>query len=233
MIDETILKELSEKGLTNNEMANILGVSRATITRNKTYYGINSKYSERKHEIKKCPNCSIYFDCRISDNRKFCSQSCSATFTNFEKGKDTILKNNITEIHGILYKKCINCEKNFPIKRKDILKIQKYCGTNCHKKFNKKERYKKIENGCISMGEETYKKYLIEKYGNKCMECGWDKIHPITNKIPIQLDHIDGNAENNNLTNLRLLCPSCHSLTPTFGGLNKGKGRKSRYKNDK
>jgi 5-methylcytosine-specific restriction endonuclease McrA len=60
------------------------------------------------------------------------------------------------------------------------------------------------------------------------MRCGWDEIHPITNKVPIQLDHIDGNSENNSLQNLRLLCPNCHSLTPTFGILNKGNGREWR-----
>ena len=42
------------------------------------------------------------------------------------------------------------------------------------------------------------------------------------------MEHIDGNSENNNIENLELLCPNCHSLTPTFGALNKGKGRKNR-----
>jgi hypothetical protein len=27
---------------------------------------------------------------------------------------------------------------------------------------------------------------------------------------------------------LEILCPNCHSLTPTYGGLNRGKGRKLR-----
>lgn len=231
MIEEKILRELSEKGLTNNEMASIIGVSRATITRNKTYYGINSKYSDKKHEVKKCLNCDKYFDSRISDNRKFCSQSCSTTYNNKEKSKETILKSNIKEIDGDLYKECKNCKHDFKIKRKDLSKIQKYCSSICYTEFNTKEKYKKIEDGCASLCEATYKKYLIDKYGAKCMECGWDKIHPVTFKVPIQLDHIDGNAENNNLTNLRLLCPSCHSLTITFGSLNKGNGRKNRYKN--
>jgi 5-methylcytosine-specific restriction endonuclease McrA len=40
-------------------------------------------------------------------------------------------------------------------------------------------------------------------------------------QIPLELDHIDGNHKNNALQNLRLLCPNCHSLTPTFRGRNK------------
>ena len=40
-------------------------------------------------------------------------------------------------------------------------------------------------------------------------------------RIPLELDHIDGNHQNNALKNVRLLCPNCHSLTPTFRGRNK------------
>lgn len=37
---------------------------------------------------------------------------------------------------------------------------------------------------------------------------------------PLQMDHIDGNRTNHRLENLRLLCPNCHALTPTFCGRN-------------
>jgi hypothetical protein len=42
------------------------------------------------------------------------------------------------------------------------------------------------------------------------------------------LEHKDGNSENHNLNNLELLCPNHHSLTPTYGALNKGNGRTKR-----
>jgi hypothetical protein len=38
--------------------------------------------------------------------------------------------------------------------------------------------------------------------------------------IPLELDHVDGDRENNCLINLRLLCPNCHALTPTYRGRN-------------
>lgn len=74
------------------------------------------------------------------------------------------------------------------------------------------------------------KKYLIEKYGECCSVCGWNERHLITKNVPIEMDHIDGNAENNTESNLRLICPNCHSLTIHFRNLNKGGGRKWRTK---
>jgi hypothetical protein len=51
---------------------------------------------------------------------------------------------------------------------------------------------------------------------NKCSKCG---LGPEWNGEPltIQLDHIDGNRKNFNLTNLRMLCPNCHTQTETYG----------------
>lgn len=79
------------------------------------------------------------------------------------------------------------------------------------------------------------RKYLLEKFDNKCSLCGWSEKNQYTGKIPLEIDHIDGNYSNNKEENLRLLCPNCHSLTSTYKGANKGHGRSGRskyYKND-
>jgi hypothetical protein len=68
-------------------------------------------------------------------------------------------------------------------------------------------------------------RFLVEKYGEKCLQCGWSQKNPSTSRVPLEIDHIDGNADNNSEDNLRLLCPNCHALTPSFRNLNKGKGR--------
>lgn len=61
-----------------------------------------------------------------------------------------------------------------------------------------------------------------------CEQCGWHDIHPITGKCPLELDHIDGDHTNNLKSNLRFICARCHSMTPTYRALNKGRGRVER-----
>lgn len=58
--------------------------------------------------------------------------------------------------------------------------------------------------------------YLLEEADWKCTKCGWNEIHPLTGKPPLEIDHIDGNRLNNTRENLVVLCPNCHALTPTY-----------------
>lgn len=63
------------------------------------------------------------------------------------------------------------------------------------------------------------KNELIQLRGNKCEICGlsvWND-----QPIPLEAHHIDGDRCNNNLDNLQLLCPNCHTLTPNYGSKNK------------
>ena len=58
---------------------------------------------------------------------------------------------------------------------------------------------------------ENIKKHQCEK----CSLTTWNGL-----KIPITLHHLDGNTENNQLKNLQILCPNCHSQTDSFCGKN-------------
>ena len=57
----------------------------------------------------------------------------------------------------------------------------------------------------------------------RCELCSWAEISE-DGRIPLELDHINGDRYDNRLENLRVLCPNCHSLQPTHRGRNK-KGR--------
>jgi hypothetical protein len=53
----------------------------------------------------------------------------------------------------------------------------------------------------------------------KCELCGWAKKSK-DGRVPLELDHINGDSHDNRLINLRVLCPNCHSLQPTHRGRN-------------
>ena len=130
-----------------------------------------------------------------------------------------------------MQRKCTNCGVIL-IDRHKI----KFCSNKCqnngyYSAFICKWKENKVS-GIIGISAKNIsghvKRYLFEKYENKCSECGWNMINSATGKVPLEVDHIDGNAENNVEKNLHLLCPNCHSLTPHFRNLNKGKGRQWR-----
>ena len=57
------------------------------------------------------------------------------------------------------------------------------------------------------LGEYVYRKTAIEHYGYICQRCGYDK-----HKAAIVVHHKDHNRENNDLSNLEVLCANCHAI---------------------
>lgn len=159
-------------------------------------------------------------------NPKYCSRSCAAKESNQSapKRKRTAWKSS----------ECKGCGKAFEYRKKQSQGL--YCSNRCQHDFQKNELVKSWlssdfsgtqESGRLSVG---IRNYLIEKANHCCSECGWNKVNPVSGKCPLEIDHIDGNAENCRPKNLRVLCPNCHSLTPTWKALNSGNGSKKRLK---
>jgi hypothetical protein len=163
---------------------------------------------------KQCLECSG----SISKHKKFCNRSCAAKYNNKHYPKRTKGRKKPT---------CLNCENEIN-GRYD----RKYCSLKCQAEKKKKDVFNNIKNGNFqNLGnkasiDRTSKKYLIELHGEKCMKCGWDEKNKWTNKVPIELNHIDGDPENHSLNNLELVCPNCHSLSEFTKS--RGKGRKWR-----
>ncbi len=62
-------------------------------------------------------------------------------------------------------------------------------------------------------------KLLRERHlSNECSVCGITEWRG--QRLAIQIDHINGVKNDWRIENLRMLCPNCHSQTPTYGGLN-------------
>lgn len=86
---------------------------------------------------------------------------------------------------------------------------------------DRKERLRKVLDGTIKCKSNALK-VLLWKEGLKplhCEECKWSK-YSKDGRLPLELDHIDGNNTNNELSNLRVLCPNCHALQLTNCGCN-------------
>lgn len=78
-----------------------------------------------------------------------------------------------------------------------------------------------INPATLAIGTHQLKLRLLKEgfFNHMCYNCNltvW-----LGKPIPIELEHIDGNTRNNLISNLTLLCPNCHALTPTYRGKNK------------
>jgi hypothetical protein len=125
--------------------------------------------------------------------------------------------------------KCLHCRSECVTDK--FRKLNKYCSNRCQIDFQISEKIKSwLETGTINrVGTAPWlKKYILDKQDGKCAECGikdWNG-----KELVLDLEHKDGNSENNREENLCCLCPNCHSQTPTYKAKNKGNGRTHRRK---
>ena len=154
---------------------------------------------------KNCLHCNKEFQANLRDinkgNGKYCSISCSSAY---RKGKTKIQEPNC---------ECSFCSKLI-YKSPSKLKISKsgfiFCSRTC------KDQAQKIENLNIfrdmvpdHYGSSTdYRSICFRTKPMICEDCGYQEVSEI-----LEVHHIDCNRDNNDITNLKVLCPTCHAIT--------------------
>ncbi len=87
--------------------------------------------------------------------------------------------------------------------------------------------YYKVSLEEIFEGRSLPKRYSLATLKNRlidegytleeCSNCGYNEVNMVTGRVCLSLDFIDGNKENKQLDNIRLLCPICYlSFNGTF-----------------
>lgn len=173
----------------------------------------------RKDKTKQCVECQQDFQYRELE-QKFCSKSCSAKFNNRGKARNLHGVNGTRKARGPMV--CSFCFSEY----RSRSNASKYCSSVCSASARSQavvdEWKKNPDSATREQGLSTaIRRYLIREANYQCTQCQWGEINPTTGKAPLEVDHIDGDCYNNRAENLRVLCPNCHSLTPTYKALNK------------
>ena len=130
-----------------------------------------------------CLICNTSFD--VIHNRAKTAKYCSNTC----RYKSMVGK-------GLTSYKCFHCHKEF---LDSASTKRKFCSKECVNK-SAKETFKPVFS--------TVRKMMLTKnLLNQCARCGFDKVKQI-----LGVHHKDRNRHNNDLSNLEVLCPNCHSI---------------------
>jgi len=141
---------------------------------------------------------------------KYCCRSCanSRTFTaeTNEKKRNSGLE---------FYSKLTRDER----KQLHVEKTKLYDFDGHQRKVQEANRKREWSKSYEEMSHTSVRKRLLHERNHTCEECGIGNEYN-GKKLSLELDHIDGNSKNNKIENLRILCPNCHSQTPTHRSKN-------------
>ena len=181
-------------------------------------YGKDGKlvFAEAVTRLCKEESCSKSFLTHLH-YKTFCSKECQNTFFSKRQQRDP---NRAKQCPSCSRKKSAHAE---------------YCA-DCSKNNKLDKRIQEWKNGNWSGGTSnklstTVRRHLLEEANYTCTSegCGFNTPHPVDGSTVLEIDHVDGDGSNHRPENLKVLCPNCHVLTPTYRGRNAGNGRKVYY----
>lgn len=174
--------------------------------RDQKYKKIRDDYESNP---KKCNFCGKILDWNHR-RRKHCNLSCSS--------KSRVRKRRrIKTVHNT----CPQCGKP--------TLYNKWCSKECQSIYIFRQNRELGQ----PLGKTAIRKYLLLTRDYVCEQCGnheWINENRIYVPITLEVHHIDGNHNNNEERNLKLICPNCHSITDNYKSKNNGKGRDNRRK---
>ena len=118
------------------------------------------------------------------------------TMNNSTSIRQALLSLGLSDGFDNYNKLCMRCNQ-LNIKAQSICKYNDSIELDCSKKLTTKAR------------NQILKENLLEYKCAKCNLSEWQG-----KQLSLHLHHIDGDHYNNDLSNLKFLCPSCHSQEP-------------------
>lgn len=206
---------------------------------------LNREFSEKFYCLhpKTCTLCDKLLPYNKKD-AKFCSNSCSTTYHNMKRNERSV-KYRSESIAGsrklgyslvrdssgkVSTVRMLSCEWCKSMIEQSRTHTKKFCSMQCMRDniFANSflDWYNLTETAKFS--NRSLRKFIEVYRGYSCSVCSISEWNgkPIT----LEVEHIDGNSDNNLKENVCLICPNCHSQTDTYKGKNKGNGRHARMK---
>ena len=183
----------------------------------------------------------------------FCNSSCAASYTNNIARSPKRQKEG--EIRSCLncQKEIYISKADIEKTKKGMTSVRsngKYCSNKCQGQYKSRkifeEKLSRFEAGGRTLEtleavlgkdnsnqDKFLKKYLIHRYphgktGRACWHCDEERVNKWTGNIPTVINHVDGNPNNQNITNLEIICCTCDALSQYYG--RRGKGGRTDFK---